>query len=204
MQKSNKGKSNKGGHTPARSGFAVLAAVLMATVGFNAPALATEPAPVAPPPSTAAPAPGSTAAVPAEAPTATATATPADATPAPSPEPTAAQPAATDPRSAMAAAVEPGGAEMGQRSKRVAGAAPAADGTMGTEALATEGTWTPTFGVQGLDVSGHQPNVDWQQQWNMGARFGYIKASEGNYLTNAYFGSQYEGSRSVGMIRGAY
>ncbi|WP_354146574.1 lysozyme [Arthrobacter sp. 754] len=62
----------------------------------------------------------------------------------------------------------------------------------------------PTFGIQGLDVSGHQPSVDWQQQWNMGARFAYVKASEGNYFTNDYFNSQYQGSRNVGMIRGAY
>ncbi|MFC0456681.1 GH25 family lysozyme, partial [Arthrobacter liuii] len=62
----------------------------------------------------------------------------------------------------------------------------------------------PTFGVQGLDVSGYQPNVDWQQQWNMGARFAYVKASEGNYMTNDQFSAQYQGSRNVGMIRGAY
>ncbi|WP_308470664.1 lysozyme [Arthrobacter sp. 4R501] len=62
----------------------------------------------------------------------------------------------------------------------------------------------PTFGVQGLDVSGHQPSVDWQQQWNMGARFAYVKASEGNYYTNPSYSSQYQGSRNVGMIRGAY
>ncbi|WP_255768214.1 GH25 family lysozyme [Pseudarthrobacter sulfonivorans] len=62
----------------------------------------------------------------------------------------------------------------------------------------------PTFGVQGQDVSGHQPNVDWQQQWNMGSRFAYVKASEGSYLTNDLFSSQYQGSRNVGMFRGAY
>ncbi|WP_307080073.1 GH25 family lysozyme [Arthrobacter pascens] len=62
----------------------------------------------------------------------------------------------------------------------------------------------PTFGIQGLDVSGHQPSVDWQHQWNMGARFAYVKASEGNYYTNPSYSSQYQGSRNVGMIRGAY
>ncbi|MGN7148009.1 GH25 family lysozyme, partial [Arthrobacter sp. SAFR-179] len=62
----------------------------------------------------------------------------------------------------------------------------------------------PSFGVQGLDVSGHQTSVDWQQQWNMGARFAYVKASEGNYFTNDLFGSQYQGARNVGMVRGAY
>lgn len=107
---------------------------------------------------------------------------------------------------AMAQAVGPGGAEMGQRSARVAGtAAKTADGrTLTTQSLETQGTWTPTFGVQGLDVSGHQTSVDWQQQWNMGARFAYVKASEGNYYTNELFNSQYQGSRNVGMIRGAY
>ena len=103
----------------------------------------------------------------------------------------------------MAAAIGPGGAEMGQSSARVA-APSAGSKSLTTEALATEGSWTPTFGVQGLDVSGHQPSVDWQQQWNMGARFAYVKASEGNYYTSETFGSQYQGSRSVGMIRGAY
>ncbi|WP_231938643.1 GH25 family lysozyme, partial [Arthrobacter sp. B6] len=53
-------------------------------------------------------------------------------------------------------------------------------------------------------MSGHQPSVDWQHQWNMGARFAYVKASEGNYYTNPSYSSQYQGSRNVGMIRGAY
>lgn len=102
----------------------------------------------------------------------------------------------------MAAAIGTGGAEMGQRSGRVSrGSAAISSESM---ALPTEGTWTPTFGIQGLDVSGHQPNVNWQQQWDMGSRFAYVKASEGNYYTNEVFGSQYQGSRSVGMIRGAY
>lgn len=94
---------------------------------------------------------------------------------------------------------------MGQRSKRVTASSPSASiQKLSTESLSTEGTWMPTFGVPGLDVSGYQPNVDWQQQWNMGARFAYVKASEGNYFTNDQFNSQYQGSRNVGMIRGAY
>ena len=105
----------------------------------------------------------------------------------------------------MAQAIGPGGAEMGQRSKRVTSASPSgAVQKLNAESLATEGTWMPSFGVQGLDVSGHQTSVDWQQQWNMGARFAYVKASEGNYFTNDLFGAQYQGARNVGMIRGAY
>jgi len=94
---------------------------------------------------------------------------------------------------------------MGQRSKRVTGSSPStAVQKLSTESFSTEGSWSPSFGVAGLDVSGYQPNVDWQQQWNMGARFAYVKASEGNYFTNDQFNSQYQGSRNVGMIRGAY
>lgn len=92
----------------------------------------------------------------------------------------------------MRAAAGPGGAQMGQRSPRVQGA------------VTAQGSWTPTFGIQGLDVSYYQAGVDWQQQWNMGARFAYVKASEGNYYTSPSYSSQYQGSRAVGMIRGAY
>ncbi|WP_224047026.1 GH25 family lysozyme [Arthrobacter sp. NicSoilB4] len=96
----------------------------------------------------------------------------------------------------MAAAAGPGGAEMGHG---------ATGGTSAkTESLATEGTWTPTFGVQGLDVSYYQAGVNWQEQWNMGARFAYIKATEGNYYSSPSFAAQYQGARNVGMIRGAY
>lgn len=105
----------------------------------------------------------------------------------------------------MAEAIGAGGAEMGQRSARIT--ASAANGTSSktsAEALTSQGTWTPSFGVQGLDVSGHQTSVNWQQQWNTGARFAYVKASEGNYFTNDLFSSQYAGARNVGMIRGAY
>lgn len=105
----------------------------------------------------------------------------------------------------MAEAVGIGGAEMGQRSARVTASAPSNSfRQLSTESLTAEGTWMPTFGIQGLDVSGHQPSVDWQQQWNMGARFAYVKATEGNYYKNPSYSSQYQGSRTVGMIRGAY
>ncbi|MFD2362231.1 MULTISPECIES: lysozyme [unclassified Arthrobacter] len=119
------------------------------------------------------------------------------------PEPAPTSPSA--PAQSMAEAIGAGGAEMGQRSARVTGSSTSdASRRLSIESLGSEGTWTPTFGVQGLDVSGHQSSVDWQQQWNMGARFAYVKASEGNYYTNPSYSSQYQGARGVGMIRGAY
>ena len=58
--------------------------------------------------------------------------------------------------------------------------------------------------VYGMDVSSYQGNVDWTAAWNNGARFAYVKASEGVGYTNPYFAQQYNGSYGVGMIRGAY
>ena len=58
--------------------------------------------------------------------------------------------------------------------------------------------------VKGMDVSGHQGNVAWSTAWNNGARFAYVKATEGTSYKNPYFAQQYNGSYNVGMIRGAY
>jgi GH25 family lysozyme M1 (1,4-beta-N-acetylmuramidase) len=58
--------------------------------------------------------------------------------------------------------------------------------------------------VYGMDVSSHQGNVDWGTAWANGARFAYVKATEGTYYTNDYFAQQYNGSYNVGMIRGSY
>lgn len=59
-------------------------------------------------------------------------------------------------------------------------------------------------GLPGLDVSSYQGNVDWSTAYANGARFAYVKATEGTYYTNAYFTQQYNGSYNVGMIRGSY
>lgn len=65
------------------------------------------------------------------------------------------------------------------------------------------GTWRPP-GIQGMDVSNYQGNVDWTKAWAQGARFAYVKASEGTFYTNPNFDQQYGGSTDVGMYRGAY
>ncbi|WP_285116475.1 cell wall-binding repeat-containing protein [Leifsonia sp. fls2-241-R2A-40a] len=59
-------------------------------------------------------------------------------------------------------------------------------------------------GVLGMDVSGWQPNVNWPQQYANGARFVYIKATEGTDYRSSQFPSQYNGSAAAGLIRGAY
>lgn len=59
-------------------------------------------------------------------------------------------------------------------------------------------------GIQGVDVSGHQGNVNWTTAWNQGGRFAYVKATEETYYTNPFYSQQYNGSANVGMVRGAY
>jgi GH25 family lysozyme M1 (1,4-beta-N-acetylmuramidase) len=59
-------------------------------------------------------------------------------------------------------------------------------------------------GPAGLDVSGHQGNVDWTAVKNNGAAFAYVKATEGTTYTSPSFSQQYNGAYDAGLIRGAY
>jgi GH25 family lysozyme M1 (1,4-beta-N-acetylmuramidase) len=71
-----------------------------------------------------------------------------------------------------------------------------------------EGVPGPVYGpdarVLGHDVSGHQGAVDWPKAVRNGAKFVYIKATEGTGFLNSQFAQQYNGSYKVGMVRGAY
>src|ERR1035441_11119971 len=58
--------------------------------------------------------------------------------------------------------------------------------------------------VLGLDVSDHQPRIDWSAVRSGGAQFAYVKATEGNRSVNPDFAAQYDGSHETGLIRGAY
>ena len=118
------------------------------------------------------------------------------------------------------------GARMGQGSHRLSvsgdaqlpaadengvtpGAGETATGRSGAEAgtsAAAEplaGSWRPA-GIQGMDVSSHQGNVDWDTAWAQGSRFAYVKATEGTSYKNPNFNQQYGGSYDAGMVRGAY
>ncbi len=56
----------------------------------------------------------------------------------------------------------------------------------------------------GMDVSSHQGAVNWTTARANGARFAYVKATEGTTYRNPEFAQQYNGSFNAGMIRGAY
>ncbi|WP_405672521.1 lysozyme [Streptomyces sp. NBC_01530] len=57
---------------------------------------------------------------------------------------------------------------------------------------------------KGHDVSSHQKDVNWSDTKAGGARFVYVKATESTDYRNPYFGRQYGGARTAGIIRGAY
>jgi GH25 family lysozyme M1 (1,4-beta-N-acetylmuramidase) len=147
------------------------------------------------------------------APAATATASPS-ARPAPSttsttsaPKPAAKAPAAsagatsvaTDP--SLAAMNASGNHSMGSTIPDAAAAKAAPKSRMLLQAQAAS---TGPAGLPGLDVSAYQPSVNWQAVYNQGARFAYIKSTEGTGYTSSTFASQYANSFSVGMSHGAY
>ncbi|WP_189984528.1 lysozyme [Streptomyces capoamus] len=90
------------------------------------------------------------------------------------------------------------------------GAPPRGSAYMGIGVLAHDGdtgTLPPddrATQTEGVDVSSHQLDVDWQTLWNSGTRWAYTKATEGTSYTNPYFTQQYNGSYDTGMVRGAY
>jgi GH25 family lysozyme M1 (1,4-beta-N-acetylmuramidase) len=59
-------------------------------------------------------------------------------------------------------------------------------------------------GLPGLDVSSWQGNVDWSTVAANGARFAFVKATEGTSYVNPYFGQQYVGAYFAGLVRGPY
>lgn len=59
-------------------------------------------------------------------------------------------------------------------------------------------------GVPGFDVSHYQGTVNMQTQYNNGARFVIIKATEGTSYTDSSFSANYQGATSAGLIRGGY
>ncbi len=87
-------------------------------------------------------------------------------------------------------------------------------GAAAPQAVTGSTSFVPGWGVLGLDVSAWQAkvnpngsrtdNVNWQAEWNQGARFAYVKATEGTSYKSDTFGQQYGSAAAVGMIRGAY
>jgi GH25 family lysozyme M1 (1,4-beta-N-acetylmuramidase) len=63
---------------------------------------------------------------------------------------------------------------------------------------------TPTGVVPGIDVSAYQPSVNWASVKATGAKFAYVKATEGVKYKSSTFTAQYNGARTAGLAHGAY
>ncbi|KAK0531858.1 hypothetical protein OC835_003540 [Tilletia horrida] len=59
-------------------------------------------------------------------------------------------------------------------------------------------------GIKGFDISHYQGSVDFAAQYSKGARWVYIKATEGTTYTDTSFSSHYTGATKAGLIRGGY
>nr|WP_307849416.1 lysozyme [Qaidamihabitans albus] len=66
------------------------------------------------------------------------------------------------------------------------------------------GRYAPAEQTLGHDVSGWQSDVDWPKASAAGAKFVYVKATEGTGFTSDKFAQQYNGSYRAGLVRGAY
>ncbi|MFJ9458527.1 lysozyme [Kitasatospora sp. NPDC101447] len=107
---------------------------------------------------------------------------------------------AADPAPAAAAPTVEGTAAF-HPDRDFAGSTVAAHEGRGTAAPTTSLAATQT---PGLDVASYQGNVGWSSVAANGAKFAYVKATEGTGYTNPYFAQQYNGSYNAGLIRGAY
>lgn len=58
--------------------------------------------------------------------------------------------------------------------------------------------------VQGIDVSSHQPSVDWRQVLQAGKAFAFLRATDGITFTDSLFGTYWSGALEAGLLRGAY
>ncbi len=127
-------------------------------------------------------------------------------TPSSSPSTTPSTSAPTESTAAKSQVVSDAGAVMGQAGKNAPQPAATKSRLFSTFAAPTVGEQpSGTEGKPlGLDVSGWQPTIDWNAVRRAGAQFAYVKSSEGTEAKNNFFAQQYNGSASVGLLRGAY
>ncbi|MCM3688235.1 GH25 family lysozyme [Kocuria rosea] len=98
-------------------------------------------------------------------------------------------------------------AEVAEQTEAVLDGGPV---TGAASSLLSAAAFRPNWGTLGVDVSGHQGSAfNWTAAKNGGARFAYIKATEGTYYPHnifpkSIFDSQWKGATAAGLIRGAY
>lgn len=58
--------------------------------------------------------------------------------------------------------------------------------------------------VEGIDVSSHQPSVDWNQVLQAGKAFAFVRATDGLDYTDPQFETYWKEAKEAGLLRGAY
>ncbi|WIB35290.1 MULTISPECIES: GH25 family lysozyme [unclassified Curtobacterium] len=101
---------------------------------------------------------------------------------------------------AMGASIAAHAAQTGDAAGR---ATTVPQGTVAPEATTAAGG-PPPGKVQGMDVSAWQPDVDFRAAYRNGARFAYVKATEGVTYQSRTYVQQYEAARAAGLVRGGY
>lgn len=56
----------------------------------------------------------------------------------------------------------------------------------------------------GIDVSLYQKVIDWKKVKAAGVDFAYIKATQGNNITDPFFSVNWQAAKQAGVLRGAY
>ena len=109
--------------------------------------------------------------------------------------------ASASPSGAASGASTPSSGATGAKAPQAADTGVGPAGSMSL--VIQQNSWRPA-GIAGMDVSGWQPAVNWSAEYANGARFAYVKATEGIGYRSEAFNDQYTGSYAVGMNRGAY
>jgi lysozyme len=68
----------------------------------------------------------------------------------------------------------------------------------------SESTASSSTQTNGLDVSHYQGTVDWQQVFQAGYLFAFIKATDGITYVDPMFATNWGGAKAAGLLRGAY
>lgn len=64
--------------------------------------------------------------------------------------------------------------------------------------------WADSYGVQGVDVSHYQGEIEWDQIQQAGISFAFIKATEGSGTVDEQFEDNWRNAAQTGLCIGAY
>ncbi|UXZ56675.1 GH25 family lysozyme [Curtobacterium sp. Arg-1] len=75
---------------------------------------------------------------------------------------------------------------------------------LSSSAAAASAVGPPPGRVQGFDISAWQPSVNFRQAYGNGARFVYVKATEGTSYVSSTYKQQYATAKQRNLYRGGY